>query len=211
MATGRIISDEAALRAAIGGPPKDVVFAKLADRLNHLTRQFIERAPFVCVATAMPGGGLDVSPRGDPAGFVKVLDDRTLLMPERPGNRLADTLTNLLADPRIALLFLIPGVGDTFRVNGTARITDDPELLAPCAVAGRPPRLGILVAVEEAYTQCPKALIRSELWNPERFANRAELPSGGRIIQAIHADEPFDADGYDRERAARYARGEGLY
>ncbi len=209
--TDRLITDEATLRAAIGGEPKDVVVAKVADRLNHLTRQFVERSPFVCVASAMPGGGLDVSPRGDPPGFVRVLDERTLLLPERPGNRLADTLRNLLADPRIALLFLLPGVSDTFRVNGTAVITDDQDLLAPSAVDERVPALGILVSVEEAYTQCPKAFIRSDLWNPQRHIRRSELPSNGHIIRAILADEGFDAETYDRERAARYARGEGLY
>src|SRR5204862_5311983 len=117
----------------------ELTVAKVADRLNPLTRQFIERSPFVCVATARPDGGLDVSPRGDPAGFVRILDDRTLLLPERPGNKLADSLTNLLADPRIALLFLIPGVNDTFRVNGRARIVDDAELLAESEVEGKVP------------------------------------------------------------------------
>src|SRR5579885_2904361 len=150
------IGDERELRAVLGSPSK-LVAGKIADRLNELTRQFVERSPFVCVATASADGGLDVSPRGDPAGFVRILDDRTLLLPERPGNRLADTLTNLLADPRIALLFLIPGVGDTFRVNGRAEIVDDPELLAASAVGGRAPRLGVLISIEEAYTQCPKA------------------------------------------------------
>ena len=105
------------------------MLSKLADHLNELTRQFIERSPYVCLATVAPDGGLDVSPRGDPAGFVRILDERRLLIPDRPGNRIADTLTNLLADPRIALLFLIPGIGDTFRVNGRALITDDAELL----------------------------------------------------------------------------------
>jgi uncharacterized protein len=141
----RSIQSEQELRDIIGGEATDIVRAKLADRLNDLTSQFIARSPFVCVATASPGGGIDVSPRGDPQGFVRVLDDHTLLLPERPGNRLADTLTNLLADPRIALLFLIPGVGDTFRVNGTALITDDEQLLADSAVNGKAPRLGILV------------------------------------------------------------------
>jgi uncharacterized protein len=186
------------------------VVTKIADRLNHLTRQFIERSPFVCVGTASPEGGLDVSPRGDPAGFVRILDERTLLLPDRPGNRIADTLTNLLRDPRIALLFLIPGVGDTFRVNGTAEIVDDPELLAASAVSGKVPRLGLLVAIEEAYTQCPKALIRSELWNPERHVDRSELPKTGEILRSLN-DPSFDAEGYERERAQRYARGEGLY
>jgi uncharacterized protein len=205
----RTITDESELRAIIGSPT-DRVLLKLADRLNELTRQFVERSPFVCVATARPGGGLDVSPRGDPPGFVRVLDDRTLLIPERPGNRIADTLTNLLADSRIALLFVIPGVGDTFRVGGRAEIVDDPELLGPAAIEGKVPRLGILVSVEEAYTQCSKAFIRSDLWNPERHIDRSELPSSGEIVRSL-TGPGFDAEEYDRERAARYARREGFY
>ncbi len=205
----RTITDEAELRAIIGSPA-ELIQAKIAARLNDLTRQFIERSPFVCVATASPDGGLDVSPRGDPPGFVRILDERTLLLPDRPGNKLADTLTNLLADPRIGLLFLIPGIGDTFRVNGRAVITDDPELLEPSTVDGKPPRLGILVSIEAAYTQCPKALIRSELWNPARHIGRSELPSSGKILRSL-TDPEFDADEYDRERKQRYARREGLY
>ena len=197
------------LREVIGSPT-ELVLTKIADRLNALTRQFVEHSPFVCVATARPDGGLDVSPRGDPPGFVRILDERTLLLPDRPGNRIADTLTNLLEDPRIALLFLIPGIGDTFRVNGRARIVDDAELLAPSAVDGKVPRLGLLVSIEEAYTQCSKALIRSDLWNPEHHVDRSELPSSGAILRSVREDE-FDAEGYDRERAARYARGDGLY
>jgi len=192
------------------GSPSALVAGKIADRLNPLTRQFIERSPFVCVATASPEGGLDVSPRGDPAGFVRILDERTLLLPDRPGNRIADTLTNLLADPRIALLFLIPGVGDSFRVNGRAVVTDDSELLAASEVDEKPPRLGILVTVEEAYTQCSKALIRSDLWNPERHIDRSELPSSGAVMRAV-SDPELDAEEYERERAERYARREGLY
>ena len=209
MAEAGTIRDEAALRERLGSPTA-LVAAKVADRLNHLTRQFVEASPFVCVATARPDGGLDVSPRGDPPGFVRILDERTLLLPERPGNRLADTLTNVLADPRIALLFLIPGVGDTFRVNGRAVVVDDPELLAPSTVAGAAPRLGILVSIEEAYTQCAKAVIRSDLWNPERHIDRSELPSSGEIMRAV-ADPELDAEEYDRDRAERYARGDGLY
>jgi uncharacterized protein len=205
----RVITDESELREIIGDP-SETVLLKLHDRLNALTRQFIERSPFVCVATLDPAGGLDVTPRGDPAGFVQVLDERTLLIPERPGNRIADTLRNLLADPRIALLFLIPGIGDTFRVNGRAVITDDAELLAPCAVDGRVPKLGLLVSIDEAYTHCPKAFIRSDLWNPERHIDRGELPSSGAIMRSLSTPE-FDAELYDRERAERYARGEGLY
>jgi len=203
------ITDEAELRAIIGSPT-ELVVSKLSDRLNELTRQFIERSPFVCVATKMPGGGLDVSPRGDPPSFVRILDDRTLLIPDRPGNRLADTLTNLLADPAIGLLFLIPGIGDSFRVNGRAAITDDRELLAASEVEGSAPRLGILVSIEEAYTQCSKALVRSDLWNPELHLERSELPSSGEILRSLN-DPEFDSDAYDRARAERYARREGLY
>src|SRR6201996_6690640 len=185
MATTRAITDEAQLREIIG-EPTELVVTKIADRLNGLTQQFIERSPFVCVGTASPDGGLDVSPRGDPAGFVRILDERTLLIPDRPGNRIADTLTNLLEDDRIALLFLIPGVGDTFRVNGRAAIIDDLELLEPTAVEGKVPSLGIRVAIEEAYTQCSKALIRSDLWNPERHVDREELPSPGEILRSLN-------------------------
>ena len=204
------IRDEGVLRGVLGGGPTPLVAGKIAGRLNHLTRQFVEKSPFVCVATARPDGGLDVSPRGDPPGFVRILDDRTLLLPDRPGNKIADTLTNLLEDPRIALLFLIPGVGDSFRVNGTATIVDDPELLAASEVDGKVPKLGILVAVEEAYTQCSKALIRSDLWNPERHIERSDLPSSGAIMKAI-SDPTLDPDEYDRDRAERYTRREGLY
>jgi PPOX class probable FMN-dependent enzyme len=205
----RTIGDEAELRAIVG-VPTELVAGKVADRLNGLTRQFIERSPFVCVATASPEGGLDVSPRGDPAGFVRILDEQTLLLPDRPGNRIADTLTNLLEDPRVALLFLIPGVGDSFRVNGRGVVVDDPDLLAESAVDGKAPRLGILITIEQAYTQCSKALIRSDLWNPERHIDRSELPSGGEILRAT-SDPTLDPDEYEVERAARYARREGLY
>ncbi len=205
----RVIGSEQELRAVIGSPAP-LVAGKITDRLNDLTRQFIERSPFVCVATASPGGGLDVSPRGDPAGFVRILDEKTLLLPDRPGNKIADTLTNLLDDRRIALLFLIPGVGDSFRVNGRGVVVDDPELLGACAVDGKAPRLGILITIDEAYTQCSKALIRSDLWNPERHVDRGELPSSGAILRAVSNPE-LDVEEYDRERAGRYARREGLY
>jgi hypothetical protein len=205
----RQITDEGQLREILGSPTEQVL-DKIADRLNDLTRQFIDASPFLCVATARPDGGLDVSPRGDPAGFVRILDERTLLLPDRPGNRIGDTLTNLLADPRIALLFLIPGVTDTFRVNGRAIITDDRELLQASEVNGKVPALGIVVSIEEAYTQCPKALIRSELWNSDRHIERSQLPSSGAILRSLKNNE-FDAERYDRERAERYARREGLY
>jgi uncharacterized protein len=202
--------DEAKLRVVLGGEPAPLIREKITNRLNALTRQFIERSPFVVVASGRPDGGLDVSPRGDPAGFVRILDERTLLLPDRPGNKLADTLTNLLADDRIALLFLIPGVNDTFRVNGRARIVDDAELLAASEVEGKAPQLGILVEIDEAYTQCPKAFLRSELWNPDRHIERSELPSQGEILRSI-ADPELDVEEYEQARNGRYRRREGFY
>jgi hypothetical protein len=205
-----VLRDEGQLREAIGRP-SDVVVSKIATRLNPLTRQFIEASPFMCIATSSPDGRCDVSPRGDPAGFVRILDDRTLLIPDRPGNRIADTLRNILENPNVGLLFLIPGVGDSFRVNGRASIVDDEELLAQSAVDGKAPKLGLLIEVEEAYTQCSKALIRSDLWNPEHHIERSELPSSGAILRAVREEADFDADQYDRARVERYARGDGLY
>src|SRR5258706_6924989 len=207
--TDKTIDDEAALLALLGEPTA-IVCAKVAPRLNALTRQFIERSAFVCLATADSEGRCDVSPRGDPVGFVRILDDATLLIPERPGNRLADSLKNLLSNRRIGLLFVIPGVTDTFRVNGRATITTDAELLAPCVVEEKAPRLGILVDIEEAYTQCSKAFLRSHLWDPSRFIERNALPTNGQIHKAMQGEE-FDADKYDEERADRYARREGFY
>jgi len=207
--TAHVISDEAALRALLG-EPSELVRNKIVARLNRLTRQFIERAPFVCIATAAPDGSCDVSPRGDPPGFVRILDERTLLVPERPGNKLADSLRNILANPHIGLLFVIPGVGDTFRVNGRATLTTDAALLAPCAVEGKAPKLGILVDIDEAYTQCSKAFLRSQLWDPSRHIDRAALPSSGEIFAETSSGD-FDAEQYDAERAARYAKREGFY
>ncbi len=207
--TAKVIASEDALRAIIGAPT-EVVRHKLATRLYPSTRRFIERSPFVCVATHGADGSCDVSPRGDPPGFVRILDDVTLLVPERPGNKIADTLGNILETGRVGLLFVIPGVGDSFRVNGRATLTDDAALLAPCAVEGRAPQLGVLVDIEEAYTQCSKAFLRSQLWDASRFVDRAELPTNGAIHKEI-ADGDFDAEAYDAERAARYARREGFY
>ena len=203
------IREEGELREAIG-QPTEAVLSKIADHLTPLTRRLIEASPFLCIATSSPDGRCDVSPRGDPAGFVRILDDSTLLLPDRPGNRIADTLRNVLANPHVALLFLIPGIGDTFRVNGRASVMDDQKLLAASAVDGRVPRLGILIEIEEAYTQCSKALIRSDLWNPARHIERDQLPSSGEILKSVR-DDDFDAERYDRERAGRYARREGLY
>jgi uncharacterized protein len=207
--TTHTIADEAALRAIIG-EPLEIVCSKLATKLNPLTRQFIERSPFLCLATSDPSGACDVSPRGDPRGFVRILDDETLLVPERPGNRIADSLRNILANPHVGLLFVIPGVTDTFRVNGRATLTDDAALLEPCIVEEKVPKLGILVDILEAYTQCSKAFLRSHLWDPTTFIDRGELPTNGEILKVLKGEE-FDGKKYDEERAARYARREGFY
>jgi PPOX class probable FMN-dependent enzyme len=207
--SAQIISTEAQLRALIGEPAA-LTCAKVSDRLNAMTRLFIERSPLVCLATSDAGGNCDLSPRGDPAGFVRILDERTLLIPERPGNRLADSLRNMLANPRVGLLFIVPGVTDTFRVNGRATLTVDADLLAPCAVEGKPPRLGVLVDIDEAYTQCSKAFLRSHFWDPQRFVDPATMPTGGEVHRAIQGED-FDAQAYDRERAERYSRRVGFY
>jgi len=206
--TVRAIRDEAELRDLLG-EPSDLVRAKIADRFNDLTRQFVDRSPFVVLATSAPDGSCDVSPRGDPPGFVRVLDEQTVLLPERPGNRLADSLRNVLRNPHVGLLFLVPGVGDTLRVNGRATIVTDEELLAPSAVQAKVPKLGLLVDVEEVFTHCSKAFLRAQLWDPSRHVDRSELPSSGEIHR--RRDPSFDADAYDAERADRYARREGFY
>ena len=207
--TAHLLRTEADLRAVIG-EPAPLTCAKVTDRLNAATRLFVERSPLVCLATSDALGRCDVSPRGDPAGFVRILDDRTLLIPERPGNRLADSLRNLLANPRLGLLFIVPGVTDTFRVNGRAVVTTDAALLAPSTVEGKVPALGILVDIEEAYTQCSKAFLRSQFWNAACFVDPASMPTGGQVNRAIHGDA-FDAARYDAERAERYRRREGFY
>jgi PPOX class probable FMN-dependent enzyme len=207
--TAQVITNEAQLRELIGSPAAQAC-VKISDRLNALTRQFIERSPFVCVATSDASANCDLSPRGDPAGFVRILDERTLLIPERPGNRLADTLRNILANPHIGLLFIVPGVTDTFRVNGRATLTTDAALLAPCVVEGKLPALGILVDIDEAYTQCSKALLRSKLWDPQHFTEPATMPSNGQILRAIQGEQ-FDAEAYDADRAERYRQRVGFY
>jgi len=204
-----MVQTEAELRDLIGSPT-ELVAGKVADRLNDIFRRYIEESPFVCVATTNSDGRLDVSPRGDPAGFVRILDESTLLIPERPGNRIADTLTNVLDSGRIALLFLVPGVGETFRVNGRATLVDDPELLAGSEIEGKVPKLGILVTVEEAYTQCSKALIRSDLWNGEKHVDPKTMPTTGEMLRAV-SDPTLDVEEYEAARLERYRRREGLY
>src|SRR5215211_528172 len=150
--------------------------AKETDRITPGYRALIEAAPFFALASSGPGG-LDCSPRGDPAGFVRLADEKTLLIPDRRGNNRIDTLRNILGDPRVALLFLIPGCGETIRVNGRAEISIDPTLLQSSVVEGKAPRSVIVVSVDRVYYQCAKAIVRSRLWDASRHIDRSTLPS----------------------------------
>ncbi len=180
---------------ALYGQPAPAAITKELDRLVDLHREYIEASPFVIIATSGPEG-LDCSPRGDPAGFVRVVDERTLLIPDRRGNNRLDTLRNLVVDPRVGLLFLVPGVGVTLRVNGTAVVSTDPELLAGFAIGDKLPTTVIVVTTTAVYTQCPKALVRSHLWDPAGFRDASELPTVGQIMVAITGGE-FDGATYD--------------
>ncbi|MEM1314183.1 MAG: pyridoxamine 5'-phosphate oxidase family protein, partial [Pseudomonadota bacterium] len=170
-----LISDEAALRA-LHHAPMSRATDKVLPALDLHCRRFIAASPF-CVLSSQGRQGADVSPRGDPPGFVRVLDLKTLLLPDRVGNNRLDAMANLLANPRVGLLFLVPGMDETLRVNGTARITDDARVLAASAVQGRAPKIGLLITVEEAFLHCGKALIRSGLWTGEHVIDRKSFPS----------------------------------
>jgi uncharacterized protein len=177
------------------GSPFPAAIAKEIDHVSAHYKAFIDKAPFVVVATVGPEG-LDCSPRGDPPGFVRVVDSKTLLLPDRRGNNRVDCLRNLVRDPRISLLFLIPGVGNTLRVNGRAVISTAPELLASFALNGKLPKCVLEVTAERVYFQCPKALVRSRLWSADTQISRSELPSTGEILHALTAGD-IDGKAYD--------------
>lgn len=177
---------------------------KELDHVSPAYRAFIDAAPFFALATSGPEG-LDCSPRGDPAGFVDVVDPRTLLIPDRRGNNRLDSLRNIVRDPRVALLFLIPGVGETLRVAGRAEIRTDPDLRARFAIRDRRPAVVLRVAVERVYYQCPKALVRSRLWDPGAHVERSRLPSSGEMLAAA-SPGPFDAAAHDRDYPAHLRR-----
>jgi uncharacterized protein len=181
---------------AIYGEPVGNSLVKELDHVSDHYRAMIEASPFVVLATSGPEG-LDCTPRGDPPGFVRVVDRNTLMLPDRRGNNRVDSLRNLVVDPRIALLFLIPGVGETLRVNGRAVISTDPALCRSFAMEDKLPRSVIVVTAERVYFQCPKALVRSRLWDPSRHVDRRSLPSSGQILAAIRPGE-IDAEALDR-------------
>jgi uncharacterized protein len=190
-----VVEDLEELRE-IYGPPNERSVKKQLSRFDKHCRAFIARSPFLVIASSDPSGRCDASPKGDAPGFVQVLDDQTLLIPDRLGNNRVDTLGNLLARPGLGLIFFVPGLNETLRVNGRARVTTDPGVLEPLAVNGKVPRSGIVVTAEEIYFHCGKALIRSDLWNPEKQLRRSEFPSLGRIL----ADQIGGISAEDSER-----------
>jgi len=177
----QIVKNENELRQILG-QPNELSLGKEIHALDEHCRNFISRSPFLLIGTANADGKGDVSPKGDPAGFVQVLDDHTLVIPDRPGNRRADSLVNLLENPQVGLLFLVPGVEETLRINGTATIVRDEELLGRMKVNGKQPLLGIVVEVREAFLHCAKAFKRSHLWEPESQIERSELPSLAEMV-----------------------------
>lgn len=191
-----VLSDEDAVRDVIG-VPIDIAVKKARPSLDKFSRELIDRSPFLTIGTANANGKADVSPRGDAPGFVRILDDNTIFIPERPGNNRVDTLTNITENPNVGLLFMVPGFDETLRVNGRASVVKDEKLLEQCAVKGRIPKLGIMVAIEEAYLHCAKAFRRSKLWDAESLQDRKEMPSLGKIIMEQTAADnarPSDED-----------------
>jgi PPOX class probable FMN-dependent enzyme len=186
----------------IYGEPMERAVKKQLTRLDRHCRNFIALSPFLVIASSDPSGRCDASPKGDAPGFVRVIDDTTLMIPDRLGNNRTDTLGNLLLRPGVGLIFFVPGIPETLRVNGRASVTTDPELLEPMAVNGKAPRSGILIAVEEVYFHCGKALIRSDLWNPEKQLKRGDFPMIGRIIaEQLGGMDPAEAE---RQTAENY-------
>ncbi len=186
---------------AIYGLPAETSVVKEVDRVTPHYRALIEASPFAILATCGPEG-LDCSPRGDLPGFVRVHDEKTLMMPDRRGNNRTDSLRNIVRDPRVALLFMIPGLGTTLRLNGRAQLTTDADLVASFARDDKAPRSVIVIAVESVYFQCGRAIVRSDLWNPEKHVDPNSLPSNGEILASLSGN-CLGGDEYDRTWAAR--------
>jgi uncharacterized protein len=181
---------------ALYGEVGDASLAKETDRIIPEYRAFIEAAPFLALATRGPEG-LDCSPRGDEPGFIRVADEKTLLLPDRRGNNRIDSLRNILRDPMVALLFLIPGIGETLRVNGRAAIAVDQDLLASFAVDGKAPRTVVIVEVDSVFFQCSRAIVRADLWNPVKHVARSALPSAGQMLAAL-SESRLGGEEYDK-------------
>jgi PPOX class probable FMN-dependent enzyme len=203
-----IVATEQELRALIGVPgPRSVLKERAA--LDDHNRAFIARSPFVLLATSDASGRCDVSPKGDAPGFVQVLDDRRLVIPERPGNKRLDGMLNLLANPHVGLIFMVPGRDETLRVNGKAWITRDPELLRRCIAQGKVPLVAIGVEVEQCFLHCPKAFLRSRLWNRDAWPAADALPSMACVL--FDQIRPGDATLQDWEQAIAESNVKGLY
>ena len=187
------ITDEQSLRSLFHAT-HTLAIQKTQDSLDKHAQAFIRRSPFICIGTQNLDGKADVSPRGDPVGFVKILDQHNLAIPDRPGNNRLDSLVNILANPSVGLLFIIPGFDDTLRVNGQASLVNDPEILESMSVNDRIPKLAIAVKVNEVFLHCAKAFRRSQLWNPDRFQDRDEMPSLSKIILDQTTGAPSDDD-----------------
>src|ERR1700731_3822866 len=188
---------------AIYGQPNDPSTVKAADWITPSYRLLIEKSPFAALATSGPEG-LDCSPRGDLPGFVRIHHDRKLMMPDARGNNRIDSLRNIVRDPRIALLFLIPGSGSTLRVNGRAQVSVDPELLASFRIDGKAPRTVIVMTVDEIYFQCARAIVRSELWNPDKRIDPGQLPTPGQILAEMSWNT-VGGEAYDKAWPGRAA------
>jgi uncharacterized protein len=186
---------------ALYDAPSDVSIAKEIDHISDHYRAFIEAAPFFALATGGPDG-LDCSPRGDAPGFVRVADAKTLLVPDRRGNNRIDSLRNIMRDPRVALLFLIPGIGETIRVVGRAALSLDPALITSFRVNGKAPTCVIVITVEQVFYQCTKAIVRSKLWDPARRVDRKTLPTAGTILAALTAGR-LGGEEHDRGHVER--------
>ncbi|MBK8390156.1 MAG: pyridoxamine 5'-phosphate oxidase family protein [Saprospiraceae bacterium] len=176
-----IITSEAQLREIMGFP-SEIVTRKTINHIDKHCRSFIESSPFITIATSDLQNNLDVSPKGDPPGFVKILDEKTLAIPDRPGNKKADTLTNIIQNPHIGLIFLIPGIKETLRVNGEAKIVTDPKVLELLACNGKLPSIAIIVHVKEAFMHCAKCMIRSGLWQKNESDQEIALPTLGKAL-----------------------------
>src|ERR1039457_3791232 len=199
-ASDHLITTMAQLEALYGERAPAAVIKEI-DHINGSYRKLIEAAPFVAVATSGPEG-LDCSPKRDAPGFVRILDDKTRAIPDRPGNNRTDGYRNILRDPRIALLFLIPGVGETLRVNGRAAISIDPELMQSFAVNGKLPRSVLIVHIQTIFFHCSKAIVRSKLWDEKSKIDRKSLPSTGTIIAEVSQGK-LGGETYDREAPER--------
>ncbi|MDP6353006.1 MAG: pyridoxamine 5'-phosphate oxidase family protein [Alphaproteobacteria bacterium] len=179
---------------ALHDPPTERVIAKQLSKLDTYCKRFIALSPFLCISTHDSDGNADVSPRGDAPGFVRVIDDSTLIVPDRRGNNRLDTLANIVDQPSVGLLFLVPGINETLRINGTAEVVRDQAILAAAETNGIRPKVAVRVTVREAFLHCGKAMIRSHLWDPERHVSRDILPGLGQMIAEQIAGAPIDAE-----------------